>query len=45
MEFLDRILVFLVLGGAMVFLYRVFRRKKDKRGCGCGTDKCPTRKP
>lgn len=44
MEFLDRILVVLVLSGALVFLYRLFRRKNKNKACGCGTDKCPTRK-
>ncbi|CAI8267601.1 MAG: Uncharacterised protein [Opitutia bacterium UBA7350] len=45
MEFLDRILVSIALIGALLFLYRIFRKKNKGKGCGCGADKCPTRKP
>jgi hypothetical protein len=45
MQFLDKVLVVLVLLGALAFLYRIFRRKKKSGGCGCGTEQCPTRKP
>lgn len=41
MRILDTVIVALILLGAALYLYAVFRpKKKDGPGCGCGTVDC-----
>ncbi len=41
MENLDTIIVGLILTGAVLYLYKVFKPKKNGGGgCGCGTADC-----
>jgi len=41
MKILETILVSLIVIGALAYLYRTFKPKKNgKGGCGCGTTDC-----
>jgi hypothetical protein len=42
MELLDTVVVSLILFGAALYLYKIFKPKKkgDGTGCGCGTVDC-----
>ena len=41
MQYLDIIIVGLIVVGASFYLYKTFfAKKKDSSGCGCGTTDC-----